>query len=229
MKNSDQGSRWVPRGRLRTAAVTLALTGIPAVLGAGPARAADTASPASATAASPMIVSRILANHVLTAELVLLVLANVALVLAYGRYRRSTGDRRDAQAAAAPDAMIADPWMTPPPAPPRPAAPPPAPPRPAAGRSRATTKAGASAGAGRPGHVDDYPSWPGRPGPYALHPDHPSWPGRPDPRWAATEAALRAEDHPRWPGRQAPPWRDAERPADLSEPGWPGPAGPGSR
>jgi hypothetical protein len=33
-------------------------------------------------------------------------------------------------------------------------------------------------------HVDDYPSWPGRPGPYALHPDHPSWPGRPDPRWA---------------------------------------------
>jgi hypothetical protein len=24
-------------------------------------------------------------------------------------------------------------------------------------------------------HADDYPSWPGRPGPYALHPDHPSW------------------------------------------------------
>ena len=24
-------------------------------------------------------------------------------------------------------------------------------------------------------HTDDYPSWPGRPGPNALHPDHPSW------------------------------------------------------
>ena len=24
-------------------------------------------------------------------------------------------------------------------------------------------------------HADDYPSWPGRPGPYALHPDQPSW------------------------------------------------------
>jgi hypothetical protein len=208
MKNSDQGSRWVPRGLLRAAAVTLALTGIPAVLGAAPALAADRASAAPATAASPMFVSRILANHVLTAELVLLVLANVALVLAYRRYQRSTGDRRGAQATAAPDAMIGDPWMTPPPAPPQPTA----------GRPQHR--------AGRPGPVDDYPSWPGRPGPYALHPDHPSWPGRPDPRWAATEAALRAEDHPRWPGRQAPPWRDAERPADLSEPGWPGPTGP---
>ena len=154
----------------------------------------------------------------LTAELVLLVLANVALILAYRRYQRATGDRRGAQAAAAPDAMIGDPWMTPPPAPPRPAA---EGSRAGAGRSQHR--------AGRPGHVDDYPSWPGRPGPYALHPDHPSWPGRPDPRWAATEAALRAEDHPRWPGGQAPPWRDAERPADLSEPGWPGPTGPGPR
>jgi hypothetical protein len=228
MTDSDQGSRWVPRGLIRAITVTLVLTGVPAVLGAGPALAADGAAPSAATAASPMIVSRILANHVLTAELVLLVLANVALVRAYGRYRRSTGDRRDPQAAAAPDAMIGDPWMTPPPAPPRSAAGPPA-----AGRSqpRATARAGASAsaGAGRPEHVDDYPSWPGRPGPYALHPDHPSWPGRPDPRWAATETALRADGYPRWPGRQAPPWRDAERPADLSEPGWPGPAGPVSR
>ena len=225
MKNSDQGSRWVPRGLLRAAVVTLALTGIPVVLGAGPALAADGASPAPATAASPMFVTGILANHVLTAELVLLVLANVALVLAYRRYQRSAGDRRGAQATAAPDAMIGDPWMTPPPAPPQPAAP-----RPAAGRSQPRAGAGRPRrGAGRPQHVDDYPSWPGRPGPYALHPDHPSWPGRPDPRWAATEAALRAEDHPRWPGRQAPPWRDAERPADLSEPGWPGPTGPGVR
>jgi hypothetical protein len=204
MTASDQGSRWAPRG-LRAVAVTLVLTGVPVVLGAGPALAADGAARSRATAASPMIVTRILANHVLTAELVLLVLANVALVLAYRRYQRSVGYRRDIQASAAPDAMIGDPWMTPPPAPSR-------------------------VGAGRPQRqADDYPSWPGRPGPGALHPDHPSWPGRPDPRWAATEAALRADDHPRWPGRQAPPWRDAERPADLSEPGWPGPAGPVSR
>jgi hypothetical protein len=41
---------------------------------------------------------------------------------------------------------------------------------------------------------DEYPTWPGPPGPYALHPDHPSWPGRPDPRWVATEATLREDD-----------------------------------
>jgi len=66
----------------------------------------------------------------------------------------------------------------------------------------------------RPEHADDYPSWPGRPGPYALHPDHPSWPGRPDPRWDATEAVLRADDYPSWPDppAPAPPWRDAEPP-----------------
>ena len=207
MKDSDQGSRRAPRGLLRAITVTLLLTGVPAVLGAGPALAADGATSSPATAAGPALGTRILANHVLTAELVLLVLANVALVVAYRRYQRSTGYRRGAQAGAAPDAMIGDPWMTPPPAPP----------------------ASPRAEAGRPGRVDDYPSWPGRPGPYALHPDHPSWPGRPDPRWAATEAALRADDYPRWPGRQAPPWRDAERPADLSEPGWPGPTGPVSR
>jgi hypothetical protein len=203
MKDSDQGPRRVPRGLIRAVAVTLVLTGVSAVLGAGPALAADGATTSPATTAGPALGARILANHVLTAELVLLVLANVALVLAYRRYQRSTGYRRGVQAGPAPDAMIGDPWMTPPPAPSPP-------------------------GAGRR-HVDDHPSWPGRPGPYALHPDHPSWPGRPDPRWAATEAALRADDHPRWPGRQAPPWRDAERPADLSEPGWPGSAGPVSR
>jgi hypothetical protein len=37
--------------------------------------------------------------------------------------------------------------------------------------------------------AEDYPSWPGRPGPTALHPDHPSWPGGPDPRWDAFEEA----------------------------------------
>src|SRR6266576_1991327 len=40
-------------------------------------------------------------------------------------------------------------------------------------------------------HTDDYPSWPGRPGPHALHPDHPSWGGgRTDPRWDSKGAAL---------------------------------------
>src|SRR6185369_5249355 len=99
-----------------------------------------------------------------------------------------------------------DPWMTPPP-------------RAAAGHKKPAGKPGpARAGAAGPAHAaassaaasaavhaDDYPSWPGRPGPGALHPDHPSWPGRPDPRWAAAEAALRADDYPSWPGGQAAP------------------------
>jgi len=63
-------------------------------------------------------------------------------------------------------------------------------------------------------HTDDYPSWPGRPGPHALHPDHPSWGGgRTDPRWDSTEAALRQDGYPGWPESVAPPWPDAEPPA----------------
>jgi hypothetical protein len=100
-----------------------------------------------------------------------------------------------------------DPWMSPPP-------------RAAAGHSKPAGKpkpadkpapadpapAGAPrVAAGAAMHADDYPSWPGRPGPGALHPDHPSWPGRPDPRWAAAEAELRADDYPSWPGGQAAP------------------------
>jgi hypothetical protein len=53
-------------------------------------------------------------------------------------------------------------------------------------------------------HADDYPSWPGRPGPGPadLHPDHPSWPGRPVP------GALHP-DHPSWPsGERIPPLRE---------------------
>jgi hypothetical protein len=72
-----------------------------------------------------------------------------------------------------------------------------------------------------PAAEDDYPSWPGRPGPAALHPDHPSWPGRPVPDWAATEAALRADDYPSWPEGKVPPWRDPEPPrAGNDAPGW---------
>ena len=72
-------------------------------------------------------------------------------------------------------------------------------------------------------HTDDYPSWPGRPGPYALHPDHPSWGGgRTDPRWDSTEAALRQDGYPTWPESAAPPWRDAEPPAANDASGWRG-------
>jgi hypothetical protein len=72
-------------------------------------------------------------------------------------------------------------------------------------------------------HADDYPSWPGSPGPNALHPDHPSWGGgRADPRWDATEQALRQDGYPSWPEPAAPPWRDAEPPAVNDSPGWRG-------
>jgi hypothetical protein len=64
-----------------------------------------------------------------------------------------------------------------------------------------------------PGSEDGYPSWPGPPGPYALHPDHPSWPGGPDPRWAATQSILREDDYPSWPEPQDPPWLDAASPS----------------
>ena len=70
-------------------------------------------------------------------------------------------------------------------------------------------------------HTDDYPSWPGRPGPYALHPDHPSWGGgRTDPRWDSTEAALRQDGYSSWPESAAPPWGDAEPPAADDASGW---------
>jgi hypothetical protein len=69
-------------------------------------------------------------------------------------------------------------------------------------------------------HAEDYPSWPGRPGPGALHPDHPSWPGRPDPRWAAAEAALRADDYPSWPGGPPAPVPAPASPAPVPAPVW---------
>ena len=72
-------------------------------------------------------------------------------------------------------------------------------------------------------HTDDYPSWPGRPGPHALHPDHPSWGGgRTDPRWDSAEAALRQDGYPSWPESAAPPWPDAEPPAANDGSGWRG-------
>ena len=123
--------------------------------------------------------------------------------------RRRSGDRGNSFAAPSPSDGPADagrrwpdgdPWIGRP-DPPRPGTEPPAP-------------------------EDDYPSWPGRPGPAALHPDHPSWPGRPVPDWAATEAALRADDYPSWPEGKVPPWRDPEPPrAGNDAPGWSGGGG----
>jgi len=204
--------------------------------------AADDGSTPPDSAAGQGLVTRIGADHALTVE-ILAVLAGTALMLGYVHHRRSSYRRRSARARrrrhrahARPSSVTrtaayatagngtswlaepaagGDPWMA---LPPRQSA---VPPRPAAVRPRP--------GAGRPPHVDDHPSWPGRPGPYALHPDHPSWPGRPDPRWAATEAALRADGYPGWPAQPPPPWRDARPPADGGEPGWPGGAGPAAR
>jgi len=62
-------------------------------------------------------------------------------------------------------------------------------------------------------HGDEHRSWPGRPGPYALHPDHPSWPGQPDLRWNAEVAALREDDFSSWPGSRRPARREAPYPA----------------
>jgi hypothetical protein len=179
--------------------------------------AADAGAPPDA-AAGHTLVAGILADHALTAE-ILFVLAGAVLVVIYRSYRRSGAPRRSAhvrtrnhqspaligsvtsagRVSGMPRPAAGDPWLAAstrrPGSPPRPAAAPPA-------------------------HVDDYPSWPGRPGPYALHPDHPSWPGRPDPRWAATETALRADSYPSWPEPQSPPWQEAEQPA-AGGPHWP--------
>jgi Family of unknown function (DUF6338) len=208
MKNSGHGSRKAPGNFIRVIAAALIVTATCVVLGAGPAMAADDASTPPDAATGQGLVARILADHALTIGILLVVVA-VAMILAYGHHRRSVNRRRSAHARtrkppahdrASSVAPVGDPWMSPPP-------------RPAAGQ---------------PLHADDYPSWPGRPGPYALHPDHPSWPGRPDPRWVATEAALQADDYPGWPASHSPSWRDAEPPANGGEPGWRG-GGPAAR
>ena len=128
----------------------------------------------------------------------LIVLSAAALMTAYGRHAR-TSRRRGGAGPAGADWITDDPWMGQP-DPPRPDVRPPA-------------------------AEDQYPSWPGPPGPYALHPDHPSWPGRPDPRWPETEAALRADGYSNWPQGNVPPWRDAEPPG----PGNQAPGRPGAR
>ena len=125
----------------------------------------------------------------------LIVIAVGTLTFAYRHLRHVRGQRGSAHSRArrAPDTG-GDPWMSPPP--------------------RA---------AGTAAHAEDYPSWPGRPGPGALHPDHPSWPGRPDPRWAAADAALRADNYPSWPGGQAAPVpapAPAPVPAPVAAPAW---------
>ena len=222
MKGSGKGSRKLPGDLIRTTTAALIVTVISVILGAGPAMATDDTSTPPGTAAGQALAARILADHALTIE-ILVVLVGVALMFSYSHHHRRSGNRpRSAHArtrrshahsrvsvitpiaaySAAADraggitrlAGAGDPWMAPPPrqhaAPPRPAA-------------------------SQPMHADDYPSWPGRPGPYALHPDHPSWPGRPDPRWAATETMLQADGYPGWPAPHSPPWRDAEPPAAV--------------
>ena len=130
----------------------------------------------------------------------LLIIAVGSLTFAYRHLRPLVGRRQSAHAKTrrASRWTGGDPWMSPPP-------------RAAAGHPRPAT--------GHPVHAEDYPSWPGRPGPGALHPDHPSWPGRPDPRWAAAEAALRADDYPSWPERQEPPWPTVASPPARPYPG----------
>lgn len=118
-----------------------------------------------------------LVTTVLVAGTALFVVAVAAL--AFSANRRRTADRRGDSEASASTLISGDPWIGSPNQP----------------WPRAESRLPES----------DYPSWPGRPGPYALHPDHPSWPGRPDPRWAATEAHLRTSDFPSWPERQASP------------------------
>jgi hypothetical protein len=148
-----------------------------------PADAASRSAMIKAQAVKPEAVKAQASGSVVTQAFIageaLIIFGAVALMSTYGRHRGDS--RRGATHARTPGRPDAgDPWMGQP-DPPRPETEPP------------------------PVHVDDYPSWPGRPGPYALHPDHPSWPGSPDPRWADTEAALRADDYPSWPDGQAPP------------------------
>ena len=167
----------------------------------------------------------------------LIVIAVSTLTFAYRHLRHVRGQRQSAHSRArrAPDTgripspanppgpaadggrwTGGDPWMSPPPwaaAGHKKPAGKPAPARPAA--AGPAPVAAPSAAASAAVHADDYPSWPGRPGPGALHPDHPSWPGRPDPRWAAAEAALRADDYPSWPGDHAAPF-----PPPASAPAW---------
>jgi hypothetical protein len=142
----------------------------------------------------------------------LVVIAVTTLTFAYRHLRHVRGQRQSAHSGArrAPDTgripspanppgpaadggrwTGGDPWMSPPPravaghkkpaGKPAPARPAPVGPAPAGAPSAAARAAV---------HADDYPSWPGRPGPGALHPDHPSWPGRPDPRWDAGSVEL---------------------------------------
>ena len=199
MKNSGHGSRKAPGDLSRAIATALIMAAISVILGAGPALAADDASKPD-TAAGQSLVTRILADQAITIE-VLVILVGVVLAFAYGRYRHSVNGRRSAHARARGSQAHARP----------------------SSRTRMAA-APARQGAGQPLHADDYPSWPGPPGPYALHPDHPSWPGRPDPRWVSAEAALRADGYSGWPAADAPPWRDAEPPAYGGEPGGDGPA-----
>ncbi len=225
MKNSCEGSRKAPGSFMRVTAATLMVTVVCTVVGAGLALAADAARTSPGTADGHALITGILADHALTAEIVL-VLASAALMLAYRHHRRSGNRRRSAHGRTrrppAHDRASSGTRIS---AFPAAGDRTPGPRRPAAVGNPSMSSPRRPA-AGQALHADDYPSWPGRPGPYALHPDHPSWPGRPDPRWAGTEAALRVDGDPSWPEPPFLPWRDAQPSADNGGPGGPGRGGP---
>jgi hypothetical protein len=191
MMNAYKGFRRASGDFLRAhapaCAAGLIVTTTSAILWADPAMASSDSSARQAGGTSTY--------HVLAAQ-VLIILAVGTLTFACIRLRsgggRRAGGRRSAAHARSPHRTGSrtgsggDPWMG----------------RPAPPVSEAHQAM----------DDDDYPSWPGRPGPYALHPDHPSWPGRPDPRWASAEAALRADGYPSWPETHSPPRRGAEQP-----------------
>ena len=235
--NADQGFRRAPGSLLRVAAgagaTALIVTVVSAARRAGTARASRDSGPAqdSEVPAAPKAAkARDLAVGQIAISAALLLFTATALPAIVGR-RRDGGKRGAAhartsrrQAENGDDAFppeipadIGDPWII--------GAPGSARPDPARhdveqlryGAQRPRYEAHRSQ------HADDYPSWPGRPGPYALHPDHPSWGGgRTDPRWDSTEAALRQDGYSSWPEPAAPPWRDAERPAANNGSGWRG-------
>jgi hypothetical protein len=222
MMNAYKGFRRAPGNFLRAHAAAcgagLIVTTTSAILWADPAMAADApgSRPAPATAGH-VLAAGSSTDRVFAAQ-VLIIVAVGTLTFALTRLRRvggrQAGGRQGAAHARGPRRAGGlagpggDPWIGRP-----------APPGPEADQALHQ----------QPVHLDDYPSWPGRPGPYALHPDHPSWPGRQDPRWANTEAALRADGYPSWPESHTPPGHQAEPPLVNNGPGRHGRGSPVAR
>jgi hypothetical protein len=242
MMNAYKGFRRAPGNFLRAHAAAcgagLIVTTTSAILWADPAMAADDpGSRPAAPAAGHVLAAGSSTDHVLAAQ-VLIIVAVGTLTFALTRLRRvggrqraerQGGGRQGAAHARGPrraGGLIGpggDPWIG------RPAPPGPGADQPLHQQPQHQQPQHQQPLHQQPVHHDDYPSWPGRPGPYALHPDHPSWPGRPDPRWANTEAALRADGYPSWPESQAPPGHETEPPPTNNGPGRHGRGSPVAR